>query len=361
MFQKFARRGRAVLICSAAAAALACSQPAHAADRPLTIAPQPLASALRQVGRDSGVDVLFTPEAVRDLRSAGVSDAPNAKTAVEILLRGTNLEVIAGAKGALVVRPKAAAAASGNGPPLGGADAAPGGEQVSELIVTANKRDERLRDVPSAVTALTGADLRRTQAKRLEDYATKVPGLNFISSGEGTTQLILRGITTGGAQLSSTVAVYIDETPYSGSTVFAGAATGVPDLDPSDLDHIEVLKGPQGTLYGADALGGVLKYVTVKPDSGRFSGRADVGGAWVDGGGSGFNASAAVNIPLVTDKLAVRISGFDRQDPGFIDDPSRSAKNINSGGRLGRSACAALDAQRSRDGDQPARRSACRT
>jgi iron complex outermembrane recepter protein len=338
MFQTFAKRGRAALICGAAAAALACGQPALAAPKPLTIPPQPLAAALRQVANASGVDVLFSPDAVRDLRSSAVTEAPTARDAVEAMVRGTGLEVVQGANGALIVRPRAGQPAPGSAAPSDGADEALTAAQVSEIIVTANKRDERLRDVPSAVTAFSGADLRRAQALRLEDYATKVPGLNIISSGEGTTQLVLRGITTGSAQASSTVAVYIDDTPYNGSTVFAGAATGVPDLDPSDLDHIEVLKGPQGTLYGADALGGVLKFVTVRPDATRFSGRIDAGGAWVDGGGSGYNASAAVNIPLVTDQLAVRISGFDRQDPGYINDPSRGVSNINTatvaGGRI---------------------------
>jgi len=308
---------------------------------PISVAAQPLGAALREVAKKSGTDILFAPDAVRGLRSNPVAGAASARQAVAAMIANTRLEVIDGSGGALVVRVRVATTISelkAPSAPRAGDPVNDPEPQVADIVVTATKRSERLQQVPSAVTAITGDTLQKTQSRRLEDYATKIPGVNFISSGEGTTQLIIRGITSGATQMGSTVAVYIDDTPYNSSTVFAGAATGIPDLDPSDIERVEVLKGPQGTLYGADALGGVLKFVTKTPDTARFSGRLQAGGVFVDGGGSGYNASAAFNVPVVTDQLALRISGFSRRDPGFIDDPSRGLTDINDakvyGGRV---------------------------
>ena len=331
---------RLALASSVAIAALMSAAPAAAqAGAPITVAAQPLSNALKEIAGKSGVDILFSPEAVRGLRSRPVRGAGNVRQAVQAMIADTPLEVVDGPNGGLVVRARALA------PPARAQQSDPAPAAVStaddtpaDIVVTAAKRSERLQQVAGPVAAITGETLQRTQARRLEDYATKIPGVNFISSGEGTTQLIIRGITSGATQMSSTVAVYIDDTPYNSSTVFAGAATGIPDLDPSDIERVEVLKGPQGTLYGADALGGVLKFVTKTPDSTAFSGRIQGGGVFVDGGGSGYNASAALNLPLVRDRLAVRVSGFSRLDPGFIDDPARHQTNINDarvyGGRV---------------------------
>ena len=331
---------RLALASSVAIAALMSAAPAAAqAGAPITVAAQPLSNALKEIAGKSGVDILFSPEAVRGLRSRPVRGAGNVRQAVQAMIADTPLEVVDGPSGGLVVRARALA------PPARAQQSDPAPAAVStaddtpaDIVVTAAKRSERLQQVAGPVAAITGETLQHTQARRLEDYATKIPGVNFISSGEGTTQLIIRGITSGATQMSSTVAVYIDDTPYNSSTVFAGAATGIPDLDPSDIERVEVLKGPQGTLYGADALGGVLKFVTKTPDSTAFSGRIQGGGVFVDGGGSGYNASAALNLPLVRDRLAVRVSGFSRLDPGFIDDPARHQTNINDarvyGGRV---------------------------
>jgi outer membrane receptor protein involved in Fe transport len=201
--------------------------------------------------------------------------------------------------------------------------------QVETVVVTAEKRPEPLLSVAGSVTALTASQLEKTASVNLADYAAMVPGLDLISQREGQTQLVLRGITTGASTPNTTVAIYEDDTPYGSSTVFAGGNQLTLDLDPADLQRIEVLRGPQGTLYGASSLGGVLKYVTTPPDLENYSGRVEVDGESVDGGGSGYGFRAMANIPLVNDTLGLRISGFDRLDPGYIDDPSGGRKNLN--------------------------------
>ncbi len=201
-------------------------------------------------------------------------------------------------------------------------------DSLDEIVVTAQKRTERLKDVPAAVTAVTAASLQERNAAKLDDYVAHVPGLLVAQAGgaSGATQLAIRGITTGTGG-NPTVGVYIDESPFGGSTGY-GAYT-VPDLDPQDLARVEVLRGPQGTLYGAGSLGGLLKYVTADPDPTRFFGRVQMDGSMVDGGGSGYGIRAAANVPL-GETVALRVSGYDRRDPGYIDNVLTGDNDINA-------------------------------
>ncbi|CAN5563646.1 TonB-dependent receptor [soil metagenome] len=197
-----------------------------------------------------------------------------------------------------------------------------------EVVVTANKRVERLIDVAAPVTAIGADELARTQSARLEDFAARVPGLTLIANRPGETQIVLRGITTG-SPISSTVAVYVDDTAYGSSTTQALGGSLNPDLDPSDIARIEVLRGPQGTLYGASSLGGLLKYVTTSPDLKSFGGRVEAGVNTVSKGGQGYAFRGMLNLPIVSDTLAVRVSGYKRRDAGFIDDTLLKVKDIN--------------------------------
>lgn len=209
--------------------------------------------------------------------------------------------------------------------------------QLTTVVVTANKRKERLQDVPMAVATVSGDDLQRNGATSFADYATQVPGLNLISQSAGFTQLVLRGITSGSNQANASVSTYIDDAPYGSSTVYALGAVLTPDLDPADIERVEVLRGPQGTLYGANSLGGILKFVTTPPDATRAYGRVSAGYSSVSDGGSGFSERAMFNVPLVADKLALRVNAYHRDDPGYIDNINTGKSNVNedhvSGGR----------------------------
>ena len=207
---------------------------------------------------------------------------------------------------------------------------------LAEVIVTAEKRGEKTLDVPMALSALTGADLVRSNSFRLEDFVGKVPGLQIVGVGGFGSQLVIRGLTTGSLSVNSSVATYVDETPYTSNGSVGLSDFVTPNLDTFDMQRIEVLRGPQGTLYGANALGGLLKYVTNAPDPAHFAASVDAGFSTVDGGGSGYDFHGMVNLPL-SDKLALRLVGYTNRYPGFIDDPSRGLRNINtaftSGGR----------------------------
>lgn len=206
--------------------------------------------------------------------------------------------------------------------------AAPAAAQTDEeeIIVTAQKREERLRDVPQSVTALTEETLVRLQANNFSDYASHVPGLTVGGGQAGNSRVTLRGLNTGG--VASTVGIYVDETPFGSSTSLVNAAQLALDLDPYDVQRIEVLRGPQGTLYGANTLGGIIKFVTAAPSPGEFSARAGGTAETTEGGDASWAARAMVNIPL-GDRAALRVSGLRRSEGGYIDDPARGVENIN--------------------------------
>src|SRR5882724_2004715 len=166
------------------------------------------------------------------------------------------------------------------------ADAAPASGDVMEtIVVTAEKRYEKLKDVPMSITALGGNSLDNLQYRNFSDYAAMVPGLSLVSGQPGLTILTLRGQNAGG--VGSTVAVYIDESPFGSSSALLNGAILSGDFDTWDLQRIEVLRGPQGTLYGANSEGGLLKFVTTAPVLGSFSGAAEATGESVAHGGLG--------------------------------------------------------------------------
>ena len=144
-------------------------------------------------------------------------------------------------------------------------------DALETIVVTAEKRQETSLNVPMGLTALSGQQLERTQSFRMEDFVGTVPGLTLIEGVGGGSQLVVRGVTAGAADVNTGVAVYVDDTPLTPSSTFAIPTVAAPNLDAFDMTRIEVLKGPQGTLYGANALGGILKYVTNAPDPDRKS------------------------------------------------------------------------------------------
>ena len=211
--------------------------------------------------------------------------------------------------------------------------------QLEEVIVTAQKRSQTVLDVPQSISVVSGDTLEQQQVNGFEDYLKFVPGLQLEQDTPGQGRLVLRGVNTGG--VASTVGVYLDETPFGSSSGLVNGAILAGDFDTFDLARLEVLRGPQGTLYGASSMGGVLKFVTNAPDTRAFALRGRVGVESVDGGGESYYGSAVVNAPL-SETLAVRASGTYRKDAGFIDSigtaGSDVAKDINSskvsGGRM---------------------------
>ena len=315
------------------------------------IKPQPLRAALRDLGVQTGLQILFRAEDVsRDGKTApAVSGNLSPQEALDKLLANTGLKYEFVNEHTVRVSSAQSKTESTsevpdppgdpNGSPAGQANqgsAQGSGPALTEIIVTAQKRRENIQDVPVPVTAISAQVLVENNQFRLQDYYTQVPGLNLTTDERGAPVLSIRGLTTS-QSTNTTVAQTIDDVPYGASTsaAFSWMAT---DIDPNELASVEVLRGPQGTLYGASSLGGLLKFVTVEPSTEAFSGRIQAGTeSTYNGTGLGYNVGGAINVPL-NDTIALRASAFGRRDPGFIDNILTGQDGVNSvdadGGRL---------------------------
>ncbi len=197
--------------------------------------------------------------------------------------------------------------------------APPGDAQLAEIIVTATRRSESIQDVPGQITALTGASLASMNAHSLADFAAFVPGLSYSNSGPQSNLIVIRGITTG-SQLSSAIGLYLDDVPLGASTSF-GLGYQALNVNLFDLNRVEVLNGPQGTLYGATSLGGTIKYVTALPDRKKFA--TDVGAelSSTQHGGTNHALRGMINLPFGGGIGALRVDGFQEYDSGYAKDP----------------------------------------
>jgi iron complex outermembrane recepter protein len=195
--------------------------------------------------------------------------------------------------------------------------AAAGGE-LEEVIVTATRRSESIQNVASQVTALTAGTLDQINARDFNDFANFVPGLSFASTGASTNLLAIRGITTG-SQLSSATGVYLDDIPIGASTS-NGVGYQSLNINTFDLNRVEVLNGPQGTLYGATSLGGTVKYVSNAPDLKEFEVQTGAQVSSTQHGHIDHAYTGVVNLPF-GGIGALRIDGYQVYDSGYIQDP----------------------------------------
>jgi len=193
---------------------------------------------------------------------------------------------------------------------------------TSEIVVTASKRAEPQSRVPMSITAIDREDLQEANVRSFADVARLVPGLSYIDSGPGNKRYALRGLQSAG---EPQVALFYDEIPVSGipgGSLDTGDSQ--PDLTLWDVDRVEVLRGPQGTLYGNGSMGGAIRIISRRPvmDRTEFSTEASVG--VTDGGNPSVRLYGTANLPVVSDRLAVRIVGYHVREGGWIDDLPRS-------------------------------------
>ena len=207
-----------------------------------------------------------------------------------------------------------------------------------DIVVTAQKREERIQDVPISISVVDQEKILDSGSSQLVDYAAYVPGFQVDNAGSpGRSTLSLRGVAPIGP--SATVGIYLDDAPIGSSGIYNRSQTFTLDLLPYDIQRLEVLRGPQGTLYGASTIGGLLKYVTVQPNLHRMTLRA--GGEIFDvahGDGLGWGANFMGSVPIIKDELAVSASYSRRDTPGFVDNILTGEDDVNDtvqkGGRL---------------------------
>jgi len=185
---------------------------------------------------------------------------------------------------------------------------------AGEIVVTARKVSERLQDVPISVTALSNEALWSRGAADVKDVLLTVPGLTYVGAQRGFSNYTIRGISTGAA--APTVGIYLDD--ISLVTLGSGFAGSI---DPVffDMQRLEVLKGPQGTLYGGSAMGGAIKYVSAKPSLTEFTGTVAGTVAGTEGGAASGQGEAVISVPVIKDTLGIRVGGYYAYDGGYID------------------------------------------
>jgi outer membrane receptor protein involved in Fe transport len=320
-------------------------------------------TTLALFGQQSGWQTLYTHQAVEGRSTPALAGSYEPRAALERILQGTGLTyefandhtvtILTSAQQVQSRDPASLTQEAGKNSSrefrVAQVGEAPGGSRVAsspeaaatlpvltEVIVTAQKRTENIQNVPVPVTAISAETLLNSNQLRLQDYYASVPGLTVTPVGQTQQGISIRGITTAGST-TPTVGVTVDDVPYGSSTLLGGGPA-VPDIDPGDLAQIEVLRGPQGTLYGVASIGGLLKFVTVDPSTDAISGRVQAGVDDVHNGAQvGYNVRGSVNMPL-SDDLAIRASGFTREDPGYIDNPLLHTEGVNKdeayGGRI---------------------------
>jgi len=199
---------------------------------------------------------------------------------------------------------------------------------LQQIIVTATRREESLQAVPLSITALTSVDIVKQGIENFADFSRQVPGLIMNTESANQGSFTIRGINASpnGRSLQAPVSIYIDELPY----MLASGPLAQPDLRLYDVDRVEVLRGPQGTLFGSGSLAGAVRIITTKPELNRFSYSAGVDFGMTGSDSIRQRVNGTLNVPLVEDKLALRLVAYYRDDEGYVDNIGTGTKNSNT-------------------------------
>lgn len=311
---------RLALVCTLAFAATA-----HAQNREFDVAAGDLKAALDAYIAQAGVQLLYKVEDIKGLSTKGLKGNLSPEQALARLLEGTRLKVRRDASGAIAIYAV---------PPD---DPKPRAEvtQLDNVVVSASRRREPVREVPLKVDVLQTEALERGGARELGDYVANQPGVTLTHGGAFAGALSIRGLSTASVGAAS-VGVYVDDVATGSSAPYGLGAVTPLDMGLLDLHHIEILRGPQGTLYGAGAMGGLIKYVTNEPDTGEFSGSVRLALSSTQYGAMGHTVSGVVNVPIKADVAALRVAAYSTRFGGYDDAIGRVAEqNINRGTTTG--------------------------
>jgi outer membrane receptor protein involved in Fe transport len=328
---------------------MALASTATASPKPFNIASDDARRSLLEFGRQSQAQILFATEEVKGVITNAVQGTYEPIDALHLLLNGTILVAAEKTDGVLVVearKGRSAVDADPVRPPDSGgsemsqtgathdpntnnpnaADAksrASDGAGIEEIVVTATRRQERLQDVPVSVMAFSQEKMDAEGLHTIDDLSRLSPGMNFQRNGmtssgnyndEGS-DINIRGVdSTAG---TSTTGVYVDDTPIQTRHISFGSVNAFPAL--FDLDRVEVLRGPQGTLFGAGAEGGVVRFIAPEPDLDKISVYSRVDAADTDGGAGSFQGGGAFGAPIIDGVLAFRASVSFERDGGWVD------------------------------------------
>jgi outer membrane receptor protein involved in Fe transport len=322
---------KALLGCGAAAIALAMAGGAMAQQRSFNLPSQEAVKAIPEFARQAGIQIVAPAGQLRGVRTPALHGELDARAALAALLRGTGLEV-ASDSGSVITLRQGVEGSQPAGPAAGRELAT----QIEEVVVTATKRTEDIQKVPFTVTALGEKDIKARGAQSVEQAIAYVPGVSFSSNGTNSGSYSIRGVSTSTSVVNtqSPVALYIDDINIL-DPAYPKVTT---NLRMFDIARVEVLEGPQGTLFGSGALGGAIRVITNKPDLGAFEAATQDTVAFTNGGGTSYSFNGMVNAPLVQDKLALRVVGYYDRGAGWVDNSTRGESDVNrsvsQGGRV---------------------------
>jgi iron complex outermembrane receptor protein len=302
------------------------------------ISAQALNTAIVEFAKQARIEVSADSNLLRQYRAPSIKGQKTARDALETLLAESGL-VYRVVRGAVLIAPAsktneatgvrkrradpvvAQLGPGATGRPAANSDA---GQVTEEIVVTAQKRQELLEDVPISISVLRGEELDRSNVG-VTDWLNRVPGvMATVNAQSGGTQLAMRGVTASSALFggASPIAYYVDSVPFG-----LVKTAIVPDSNAYDLERIEVLRGPQGTLYGATALNGVVRVLTKDADLTEFDLKGRASFSTTEDGGNNYRGDMAINVPLVSGKLAVRaVAGYEDLS-GWIDKPTKQDAN----------------------------------
>lgn len=297
--------------------------PAAEAQIQFDIPEQPAGEALNAFARQSGWRILFPYDEVEGKRTRAIKGVMSAEAALQALLQDTGLEMVSRKNGVITLcaeRDGRCAYPAQDVPADDVSASAPaGGAQptnLGSLVVTARRREERQLDVPIAMATVTGEDMDRYGMKNVAD------AINATAGASSSAGVQIRGISTslGGNENG----YYVNETPFTGVST-----PWYPDVRSFDIDRVEVLKGPQGTLFGEGSMGGTVRIFTRKPEFDRFAFGVEMDASKTSGGTDGNGIKAYANVPLVDDRLALRVVATDEKIAGWMDDRASGRSNVN--------------------------------
>ncbi|CAM8636276.1 TonB-dependent receptor [Sphingobium sp.] len=315
-----------IVTAPAIAIVLATATPASGAERQaISIAPGRLGEAAIALGRQTGASIGMSDQSLAGIRTPAVQGRMSAEAALKQLLKGSGAKAQRiGDNGwrivrARVVRPSPSAAPA----PI---QAAPVAEQpAAEIIVTASKRDTPLPRYAGMVEALDGGLFSAAEAAGgTATLLARVASLSSTHAGAGRNKLFIRAIADSGVAgpTQATTGQYLGDMRLN-------YAAPDPDLKLYDVGRVEVLEGPQGTLYGAGSLGGIIRVMPNAPNLAQYGGQMSAGLSATQHGDPGGDISATLNLPIVSEKLALRVVGYGVQDGGYIDDVNRGKDDVN--------------------------------
>lgn len=322
---------RALILSILLASNAMAAETAPASDSTITIKAQSLATALQVFSRQSGLQVGFESEIARGIQTQGTQGAKTPAQALSALLDGTGLEYRFVNDQTVVIREKGSQQSTTTAVDLKAmrlaqsdfsASKTEADSTLEEIIVTAQKREERLIDVPISIVALSSAELQKRKITGIDKLASAIPGL-MVSQGVSGRTITLRGVSNlfGGASL---IGMYLDEGVVTSSIPYFQL-----DLRTYDLERVEVLRGPQGTLYGEGSAGGTIRFVTKSPALNAFAATAEIETAMTENGAPSGRIEGMVNIPLIEEELGLRIAGTVDHQGGWIDQPGVNKDDIN--------------------------------